>query len=49
MADIVSFPGKPPEPPPELGATGAELWRSIAHEWRVDGGSAETLLLHACL
>lgn len=50
MADnIVTFPGKPPEPPQELGATGAELWRSIAREWHVDGAAAETVLLHACL
>jgi hypothetical protein len=47
--NIIAFPGKPPEPPPELGATGAELWRSIAAEWRVDGAATETVLLHACL
>jgi len=26
--------GNPPEPPPELGAFGAELWRSIVREWK---------------
>src|SRR5262245_45368422 len=40
--------GNPPEPPPELGAFGAELWRSIVREWNVDGAGAQTVLLQAC-
>jgi hypothetical protein len=49
MADnIVAFPGNPPEPPPDLGAAGAKLWRDIAREWNVDGAAPETVLLHAC-
>jgi hypothetical protein len=46
---LVAFSSSvPPEPPPELGSFGAELWRSIVHEWNVEGSGAQAILLQAC-
>ena len=48
-SEIIAFqPETIPEPPPELGTTGAELWRAVMHRYIIDE-TREPLLKLACL
>jgi phage terminase small subunit len=45
---VIYQPALAPEPPPQLGSAGSDLWRSILAEWDISDAASLALLADAC-